>query len=63
MSVEDIEPRAKAPSVKSLDDMSVESLRDYIGELEREIARVNEAIARKIAARGAAETFFKKTPL
>jgi uncharacterized small protein (DUF1192 family) len=43
-----------------LDTLGVEELRDYIGELNNEIARVEADIGRKQSHRGAAEAFFKR---
>ena len=44
-----------------LDPLGVEELRDYIGELREEIARVEADIGRKQGHRSAAEAFFRKT--
>ncbi len=44
-----------------LDVMSVADLRAYIGALQAEIARVEEAIGRKEGAKGHAESFFKSS--
>jgi uncharacterized small protein (DUF1192 family) len=57
---DDLEPRTKKPQPKNLDPMSVEDLRDYIGELKAEIARVEEKIKAKQAHAAAAQTFFKR---
>jgi uncharacterized small protein (DUF1192 family) len=43
----------------SLDPLGVAELRDYITELQAEIARTEAAIARKEGHRGAAERFFR----
>ncbi len=43
-----------------LDVLSVADLRAYIGELQSEIGRVEEAIDRKEGARGLADNFFKR---
>ncbi len=59
MDSEELEP-AKKPEIKNLDVMSVEALGDYIAELEAEIARAQQAIAGKQAARTGAESVFKK---
>lgn len=58
---DDLEPRRPALAPRDLEIMSVEGLRDYIGDLEAEIARVHEVIARKQAAREGAESFFRKS--
>jgi len=42
-----------------LDSLGVEELRDYIGELRDEIARVEADIGRKTSHRSAADAFFK----
>ena len=43
-----------------LDGWDVEELRTYIGQLQAEIGRVEAAIARKQAHRGAADAFFRR---
>ena len=43
-----------------LDTLGVEELRDYIGELKAEIARVEEDIERKQGHRSAADAFFRR---
>ncbi len=60
MDADELEPRKKAASLKNLDPMSIEELRDYIVELEGEIGRVREAITRKQAVKAGAEAFFKQ---
>ena len=60
MEPEDLEPRTKKPVPKNLEVMSIEALREYIAELETEIARVREMIASKEKARTGAETLFKR---
>lgn len=60
MDPQDLEPRSKPAKLKPLDDLSIEALRDYIAELETEIARVRAAIAGKEKARASAETFFRR---
>jgi uncharacterized small protein (DUF1192 family) len=42
-----------------LDTLGIEELRDYIGELREEIARVEADIERKQHHRNAADAFFK----
>jgi uncharacterized small protein (DUF1192 family) len=42
-----------------LDSLGVEELRDYIGELRDEIARVEADIGRKQSHRSVADGFFK----
>ncbi len=60
MDPDDLEPRKEPPKPKNLEVMSIEALREYIAELEAEIARVEQTIATKETAREGAETFFKK---
>ena len=60
MDSDDQEPRKNPPTLKVLDPMSIEELRDYIAELEAEIVRAREAIKRKEAVRAGAEAFFKR---
>jgi uncharacterized small protein (DUF1192 family) len=43
-----------------LDTLGVEELRDYIGELREEIARVEADIGRKQSHKSAADAFFRK---
>ena len=42
-----------------LDTLGIDELRDYIGELREEIARVEADITRKNSHRSAADAFFK----
>ncbi len=62
MDSDDLEPQhqKKKPAPKNLEEMSIETLEEYIAELEAEIARIREAIAGKQDARAGAEQFFKK---
>lgn len=58
---EEVLPRKRARLEKLvLDPLGIEELRDYIGELREEIARVEADIARKGSHRSAAEAFFRK---
>jgi uncharacterized small protein (DUF1192 family) len=59
MDIEDLEPQKQKPAPKNLEVMSIEALREYIGELEAEIARVRKVIAGKEKARSGADKFFK----
>jgi uncharacterized small protein (DUF1192 family) len=43
-----------------LDTLGIDELRDYIGELRDEIARVEADIGRKNSHRSAADAFFRK---
>ncbi|WP_420420407.1 DUF1192 domain-containing protein [Pacificispira sp.] len=56
---EEERPKPKGIQPMDLDTMSIEALGEYIEELEAEIARVQDKIAAKKDARGAAESFFK----
>lgn len=58
---EELLPR-KRPRLEKLvlDTLGIEELRDYIGELREEIARVEADIERKGSHRSAAEAFFRK---
>ncbi len=60
MDPEDLEPRKAKPKPKNLDPLSIDELNDYIAELEAEIARVKQEIAKKSAHLSAAAAFFKK---
>ncbi|MCA1939681.1 MAG: DUF1192 domain-containing protein [Caenispirillum bisanense] len=60
LDTDELEPRRPTLAPRDLEIMSVEGLRDYIGELEAEIARVHEVIGRKEQARQGAESFFRK---
>lgn len=60
MDADDLEPRKKPQAPRNLDPMSIEELRDYIVELQGEIARAQEAIIRKQAVKAGAEAFFKR---
>ncbi len=57
---DDLPPRKRVRLEKlTLDSLGVEELRDYIGELQAEIARVEADITRKQSHRGAADAFFR----
>lgn len=60
MDADDLEPRKKPQAPRNLDPMAIEELRDYIVELQGEIARAQEAIIRKQAVKAGAEAFFKR---
>ena len=58
---DDAPPRKRVRLEKLvLDTLGVEELRDYIGELRDEIARVEADIGRKQSHKSAADAFFKK---
>lgn len=56
---DDLDPRTKKPTLKKLDNMSVEELDAYIGAMKAEILRVEEEIKRKKAHMAAASSLFK----
>lgn len=56
---EELDPRTKKPTLKKLDNMSVEELEAYIGAMKAEILRVEEEIKRKKAHMAAASSLFK----
>jgi uncharacterized small protein (DUF1192 family) len=63
MAVEDEElPIRKRRRLEKLvlDTLGIEELRDYIGELKEEIARVEADIVRKDSHKTAADAFFRK---
>ncbi len=62
MAQEDDAPPRKRVRLEKLvlDTLGIDELRDYIGELQEEIARVEADILRKQSHRGAAEAFFKR---
>ena len=59
MEEEDLTPKTVRPKPKDMDAMSIESLHDYIAELEAEIERARGAIDAKQNWRGKADGFFK----
>ena len=59
MDTDDLEPLPMPLGKPDLQTMSIEQLREYIGELEAEIARANDAITVKTDARGVADSVFK----
>jgi uncharacterized small protein (DUF1192 family) len=60
MDEDDREPRSNANPFRNLEDMSLEALRQYIGELEAEIERVRAAIRDKEKARTGAQDLFRR---
>lgn len=54
------EALAKKPAAPKYDAMSVADLEERIQELEAEILRIRAVIASKQAARGSADSFFKR---
>jgi uncharacterized small protein (DUF1192 family) len=60
MDEEEIRPKKHVLLEKPpLDPLSVADLRDYIVDLQAEVARAEVAIAKKQGAKGTAESFFK----
>jgi len=58
---EEVRPARKSRlEILPLDPLSVADLKSYISELQREIARVEVAIEKKIGAQGFADSFFKR---
>lgn len=53
-------PKPKRMQPPVLDLLGVDELRDYIGELQAEIARVEADILKKQAHRSAADAVFRK---
>jgi uncharacterized small protein (DUF1192 family) len=63
MAIDDDDPKplkSRGLEPRVLDRLSIEELRDYIGDLKDEIARTEADIARKQAVRAGAEAFFRK---
>lgn len=60
MEPDELQPIPKQPAPRNLDEMSIAALREYIAELEAEIARVRNAIQHKQAARSGAQQLFKR---
>ena len=62
MAEEDDTPVRKRTRLEKLvlDTLGIDELRDYITELNDEIARVEADIGRKQRHRGAADAFFKR---
>ncbi len=59
MDTDDLDAPRKAQPKRDLSRLSVGDLQEYISELKAEIARAEEFIAKKGAARKGAENFFK----
>ena len=62
MSLDDLEPQQPAGQrfePLNLEDMSIDDLEEYIGELRAEIGRVEADIAAKRSQLGAAQALFK----
>ena len=59
MEWNDLEPQKEKPKPKSLTEMSIADLGEYIDELQMEIARAEAMIKSKETARDGAESVFK----
>ena len=59
MEWNDLEPQKEKPKPKSLTEMSIADLGEYIDELQLEIARAEAMIKSKETARDGAESVFK----
>ena len=59
MDTDDLEPIKKKPQPKDLSRMSIGDLKEYIADLQAEIARAEAAIVLKDKARAGAASFFK----
>jgi len=57
---DETDPKTKRPKLRPLDNMSVPELREYVRQLQEEIARVEGDIAKKEKYQSAADAFFKK---
>jgi len=60
MDADDLEPQKPIAKPKDLEPLSIEALKDYIAELEAEIARAQKAIDAKEGHREGAESIFKR---
>ena len=58
MDIDELDPLTKKPKLKNLEIMSLESLSEYIEELEIEILRARKEITEKEKARQGAEAVF-----
>lgn len=54
------EAETRKPALPKFETMSIEGLQERIAALEAEIAMIRDVISSKQAARGAADSFFKK---
>lgn len=59
MDSDDLEPIIK-PKIIDFDTLSIEELREYISDLEKEILKAREYIKSKKQDRSIAENLFKK---
>lgn len=61
MFEEDLDPRKPKKILKSLDNYSIDELKNYIENLQSEITRAEGEIKRKDAHMNAAASLFKKS--
>lgn len=59
MDTDDVAPPPATPKPPDLETWSIEELSERIAELEAEIARIREVIARKKAVRDGADSLFR----
>jgi len=59
MDIDDLAPCKLKPQRKDLDELSIESIGEYIQDLKDEVKRAQAAIVSKQAARVGADAFFK----
>lgn len=59
MDEDDLQPRKKLTEPPVLDDLSVDELESYLGELEAEMARVRQTLEAKRAYLSGAQGLFK----
>jgi uncharacterized small protein (DUF1192 family) len=57
---DDLEPQKQTKKLRPLDDMSVDELKEYIANLQAEIARVEVAMKAKQSHMAAMDALFKK---
>jgi uncharacterized small protein (DUF1192 family) len=57
--LDDLDPRQKKPTLKNLDAMNIDDLREYVAALKAELVRVEDKIKSKQSHAAAAASFFK----
>ena len=57
-SDDDLDPKTKRLKARPLDQLSVPELKDYIAQLQAEIARAEADMAKKEKSRAAADALF-----
>ena len=60
MEEDDLLPQKGPADLRNLEDLSIEDLDEYIAELEAEISRVKDDIAKKNRHREGVEGLFKR---